>query len=110
MKEKLAKVFDILKKNKQMVTIIVFAVLALASILVGTLAMKAPAVVVCIAIVLEVAIAALMHNVEIWIHGVVLIIEIVTGILIGRIALMILCVVMYIITIVALQVLYKGKE
>ncbi len=108
--EKVSKAWDSIKKNKQIVTIALYCAAVLAAILIGILGMGQPAVAVCIVLVLEVAIAALMHNVEIWIHAVVLLIEILASILIARVPLMILCAVVYVVTILTLRLLYKGKE
>lgn len=108
--EQLSKIWDSIKNNKQIVTIALYCAAVLAAILIGILGMGQPAVAVCIVLVLEVAIAALMHNVEIWIHAVVLLIEILAGILIARVPLMILCAAVYMVTILALRVLHKGKE
>ena len=110
MKEKFSRALNIVKENRQLVTLVLYCIAMLAAILVGIFGMKQPVVAVCIAIVLEVAIATLMHNAEIWIHGVVLLIEIVAGILIARVPLMVLCAVVYVVTIIALRVLDKGKE
>lgn len=110
MKEKFSKIWDLIKKNKQLVTIGLYAVVMLAAILTGIFGLTQAAVAVCIVVVIEAAIAALMHNVEIWIHGIVLVIEIIAGILISRVPLIILCAVVYVVTILALRVLYKGKE
>lgn len=114
MKEKtsnkqIAKILDSIKKNKQIVTLALYCAAVLAAILIGILGMGQPVVAVCIVLILEVAIATLMHNVEIWIHAVVLLIEILAGILIARVPLMIVCAAVYVVTILALRVLYKGK-
>lgn len=110
MKDKMDKIKNWLLVNRQLVTIVCFALCALAAILVGIFALKQSAAIVCIVVVLEVLIAALMHNVELWIHAVVLLIQILTGVFIARISLMILCAIMYVVTITALLILYKGKE
>ncbi len=108
--EKISKAWESIKKNKQIVAIVLYCAVVLAAILSGILGMRQPVVAVCMVLILEVAIAALMHNVEIWIHAVVLLIEILAAILIARVPLMILCALVYVATILALRVLYKGKD
>jgi hypothetical protein len=52
----------------------------------------------------------MLHNVELWIHGASVMVELVAGILIGRVRLMILCVILYALTIVALQLIAKTER
>jgi hypothetical protein len=59
---------------------------------------------------IEAGIAILLHNAELWIHGAAVVIQLVAGILIGRTSLMILCIVLYALTIAALQALDKADK
>lgn len=104
------KILEWIKKNKALDALILFAILELAVILVGILAMKEPVVPVCLIVIGAAGIAALMHNVELWIHGVVVLVELISGILISRIPLMVLCIVVYIVTIVTLKYYYMERN
>jgi lysylphosphatidylglycerol synthetase-like protein (DUF2156 family) len=103
-------VTDFFKENRQLDIAGVFAAAVLVLILVGTLAWEEPVVPVCIALMIEAGIAILLHNAELWIHGAAVVIQLVAGILIGRTSLMILCIVLYALTIAALQALDKADK
>lgn len=104
------KILEWIKTNKALDALILFAIFELAVILVGILAMKEPVVPVCLIVIGAAGIAALMHNVELWIHGVVVLVELISGILISRIPLMVLCIVVYIVTIVTLKYYYMERN
>lgn len=104
------KILEWIKKNKALDALILFAIFELAVILVGILAMKEPVVPVCLIVIGAAGIAALMHNVELWIHGVVVLVELISGILISRIPLMVLCIVVYIVTIATLKCYYMERN
>lgn len=105
-----SKILEWIKKNKALDALILFAIFELAVILVGILAMKEPVVPVCLIVIGAAGIAALMHNVELWIHGGVVLVELISGILISRIPLMVLCIVVYIVTIVTLKYYYMERN
>jgi lysylphosphatidylglycerol synthetase-like protein (DUF2156 family) len=104
------RVAEFFRKNAKLEILVVFAAAVLALILVGALGLKEPVVPVCLAIVIETGIAVMLHNVELWIHGVAVVVQLVAGILIGRTWLMVLCVVLYVVTIVALQFWDKAEK
>lgn len=99
-----------LKTHKAEDALIVFAIIELAMILLGILFLQEPVVPVCIVLIAAAGIAALMHNVELWIHGAVILVELIAGILIGRLPLMILCVVMYIVTTATMKLYYTERN
>jgi hypothetical protein len=101
---------DFFKENRQLDVAIIFAAAVLVLILVGTLALGEPVVPVCIALMIEAGIAILLHNMELWIHGAALVIQLVAGVLIGRTGLMVLCIILYAFTIAALQMLEKAER
>lgn len=105
-----SKILEWIKTNKALDALILFAIFELAVILVGILAMKEPVVPVCLIVIGAAGIAALMHNVELWIHGVVVLVELISGILISRIPLMVLCIIVYIVTIVTLKYYYMERN
>ena len=62
-------------------------VVALAAILVSILALKIPVVPVCLIIVLEAGIAVCLHDVPIWLHGLVVLVQIIAGAICGKLIL-----------------------
>jgi hypothetical protein len=99
-----------LKENRQNVTLAAFVLVALVTIIVGIAGLKQPVVPVCFVVILEAMIAVLMHNAELWIHGMLILVELIVGILIGRIGMMILCVIIYAAAIATLRFLTLRKE
>lgn len=87
---------DLIKKNKTIVSIAIFVVVAAISIVVMTVVLKQPIVPVCVLVLIEAAIAVMLHNAELWIHGVLLLAEIIAGVALGRIVLVLLCILVYI--------------
>ena len=87
---------DLIKKNKTIVSIAIFVVVAAISIVVMTVVLRQPVVPVCVLVLIEAAIAVMLHNAELWIHGVLLLAEIIAGVALGRIVLVLLCILVYI--------------
>ena len=69
--------------NKQYLLLFGVIVVALAAILVSILALKIPVVPVCLIIVLEAGIAVCLHDVPIWLHGLVVLVQIIAGAICG---------------------------
>lgn len=93
----------ILQENKN--TLILFGVIvaALLVILVSIMGLKVPMVPVCVIVLIEAALSVCLHDVPIWLHGLVVIAQIVAGILCGRTIFTALCAVIYLIGILALK-------
>jgi hypothetical protein len=108
--EVIKPVADFFKKNITLDILVVFAIFVLALILVGALGMKEPVVPVCLALILEVGIAVMLHNAELWVHAAAVVVQLVAGILIARAGMMILCIVLYVLAIAALQLLEKNGK
>jgi lipopolysaccharide/colanic/teichoic acid biosynthesis glycosyltransferase len=106
----LKPVADFFKKNITMDILVVFAIFVLALILVGALGLKEPVVPVCLALILEVGIAVMLHNAEVWVHGAAVVVQLIAGVLIARAGMMILCIVLYVLAIAALQLLEKNGK
>jgi hypothetical protein len=99
-----------LKQNRQTMILAAFVLIALVTIIVGIAGLKQPVVPVCFVVILEAAVAVLMHNAELWIHGALILAELIVGILIGRTGMMILCVIIYAAATAALLFLNLRKE
>lgn len=92
-------------ENKDMIVLFGVIVAALMVILIAIMGLDIPAVPVCVIVLLEVGIAACLHDVPIWLHGLVIIGQIVAGILAARVLFMVLCVVIYLLGILTLRFL-----
>lgn len=97
-------------KNKPIVVLGAFVVVALAMILISVLSpLKVPVVAVCAIVILEAAMAALLNRIPIWVHGLIVIAQIVAGIVFGKIVFMILMAVVYV-TAVALLYFWSTQD
>ena len=104
------KVITYLKTNMKAVTAIAFAIVSLILILVAMFALNEFVVSVCVLIILEAGMAALLHKVELWKHGIMLAAQIVAGLIIGRLPLVIVCVIAYVTATIALQYMAKCEK
>ena len=101
------KLVELMRAHRFVLSIAFFSVVILTLILVATLGWGEFVVPVCVLMILEVAMAVLLHRTEIWIHGVLLLLHIIVGILIGRVPLMIFCVIAYVTTTLTQQMAFK---
>jgi hypothetical protein len=85
-------------------------VISLVLILVAIFTLQEFVVSVCVLLIIEVAMAALLHQVELWKHGVLLALQIVVGVIISRIPLIIICVIAYVAATFALQFMAKKED
>jgi len=97
------KVWTLVKTHSLVTAVVAFSVVSLILILVAMLALQEFVVSVCILIVIEAAMAALLHKVELWKHGVLLVAQIVVGVLVKNIPLVAICVVLYVAATAALS-------
>ena len=109
-KETIKKILDFLKQHLFISVLSAFILVAVAVILVATLTMKEFIVPICVLIMIEAAMAALLKKSEIWVHGVVVIIQLIGGFLIKRFPLTALCVVIYVVATLALMLLNKDEK
>ena len=114
MKEKLLglkdKLVTFVKANSLVTAVAGFSIVSLILILVAIFALQEFVVSVCVLIIIEAAMAALLHQAEIWKHGVLLGLQLVAGIIIGRIWLVVLCIIAYVAATFALQLMGKKNE
>lgn len=115
-KERLKKI-DVLKKlvslarrYRLILSLVFFCVIALALILVATLGWQEFVVPVCILMIIEAAMAVLLHKTELWIHGILLAAHIIVGVVIDRIPMIILCVIAYVAATITLQFAFKKEN
>lgn len=103
-------VWEWMKKNSLVTAVTGFAVISLVLIMVAIFALQEFVVSVCVLIIIEAAMAALLHQAEIWKHGILLVLQIVAGVIINRIPLVVICVIAYVVATLALQLMGKKEE
>lgn len=98
-----------LKDSRMVLPIALFSVITLVMIVIGVAALNVPVVGMCVLIILEVGLAVMFHHVELWLHGVLVLAEVIAGIVCGKAILVILCAVIYVAATIFLQMLDKGE-
>lgn len=89
--------------NKNMLLLFGVIVVALLVILVSILGFDIPVVPVCVIVLIEAALAVCLHDVPIWLHGLVVIAQLVAGALCKNIVFIALCAVIYLLGILTLK-------
>ena len=98
----------IMKENQKQLIMSVIALAACAAmIVISMFVLKIPVVAVCVILLLNVGIACCLHHEPVWLHGVLLIAELVAGILCKKIVFILLCIVIYVVAILVLK--YKKE-
>ena len=101
---------NFIKENEKTIAIVAFVVAVLILVLISIFGLKEFVVPVCGLIILEAGMAACLHKVELWKHGVMLAAQIVAGIIISRVPLVIVCVIAYVAATVALQFIANNEK
>ena len=99
-----------LSDMKMVMTIAAFAVIVAAMVLIGVCVLHVPVVAMCMLVILETALAVFLHHAELWLHGVVILAEVIAGILCSKILLVVLCAVVYVAATACLQVSDRGEK
>ena len=99
-----------LKANPLVSSLIAFVIVMFTLILIAMLALQEYVVSVCVLMILETIMAVLLHKVELWKHGVLLVAHIVAGVLIGRVPMIVICVLGYIAATIALHFMFIKKK
>ena len=94
----------LVKENKQHIALFGMIVAALAVILIGILVWKLPVVSVCIFVFLEAGLAVCLQELPVWLHGAVLIAQLIIGLLFGNGMFILLCALYYVVSIVVLRI------
>jgi len=97
------------KKNIPLIAICAFALITVAMIILGIKVCNMPVVVVCLVVIIEAALAMCLQNIPIWVHGLVLIAELIVGILCELTAFVIFAAIVYVAAIVALHFIEMEK-
>ena len=104
------KAWEFMKTNRLATAVVGFSVISLILILVAIFALHEFVVSVCVLIIIEVAMAALLHQAEIWKHGILLGLQFLAGIILARIPLVMVCIIAYVAATFALQFMGKKNE
>ena len=104
------KGWEWMKTNPLITSVVGFSVVSLVLILVAMPALQEFVVSVCVLIIIEAGMAALLHQAEIWKHGILLGLQLVAGIMMNRIPLIIICIIAYVAATFALQLMGKKNE
>lgn len=99
-----------LSDKKMVMTIAAFAVIVAVMVLIGVCVLHVPVVAMCLLVILETALAVFLHHAELWLHGVVILAEVIAGILCSKILLVVLCAVVYVTATACLQVSDRGEK
>lgn len=99
------EILNKLKEQKQLVAIVGFCLITILMIILSIAVLKENVVPVCIIMILEAAIAVMLHKAELWVHGILLVAEIIAGVIVGNIPLIIFCGIVYVAATVALQII-----
>lgn len=90
-------------ETQGMLVLFAAIVAAIGVVLLSIMVFKIPVLVTCIIIALDVAIALCLRDVPIWLHGLVLVVEIAAGIIVKRAVFMLLCAVIYLLAVLELR-------
>ena len=99
-----------LSDKKMVMTIAAFAVIVAVMVLIGVSVLHVPVVAMCLLVILETALAVFLHHAELWLHGAVILAEVIAGILCSKILLVVLCAVVYVAATACLQVSDRGEK
>ena len=91
-----AKMQERVQRDNALIALLVFCIVAVSVVVINVMVMELSVVSVCLLLIIEVGIAVLLHHAELWIHGVLLLAEIIAGVALGRIVLVLLCILVYI--------------
>lgn len=94
-------------RKKSIAVLTAFVAVAAAYVLVGILAWEVNPVVVCTVLMVQVAIGVLLDQNPVWLHGCVVLADVVAGVCVHQILLMTAAAVIYIAAIVALEMLQR---
>lgn len=94
-------------RKKSAAVLLLFAVVALAYILVGIMACELNPVVVCVILLIQVAIGVLLDQNPVWLHACVVLADMIAGMCVGQTLLMVAAVFVYVAAIVALEMLQR---
>ncbi len=106
----LKKLVELARRYRLILSMVLFAIVVLTAILVATLVWNEFVVPICAIVIIDVCMAVLLHKSELWVHGILVVAQVVAGVIISRVPLMILCVIVYLAAMLALHFGFKKVE
>lgn len=98
------------QEKKNLVVLLVFVALAAIVITVGICVLQVPVVPLCALVIVEAGIAVMLHHAELWVHAVVVVIELIAGAVSGKLVLAVLCALVYAAATAVLIVSEEGER
>ena len=105
-----AKIQERTQRDNALIALLAFCIVAVSVIVVNVTVMNLSVVPVCLLMILEVGIAVLLHHAELWIHGVLLLAEVIAGIVMGKVVPVLLFAAVYVMATIALKYLNIGEK
>lgn len=105
-----AKIQEKVQRDNALIALLVFCIVAVSAILINIMVMELSVVSVCLLLIIEVGIAVLLHHAELWIHGVLLLAEVIAGIVMGKVVPVLLFAAVYVMATIALKYLNIGEK
>lgn len=96
-------------KDKPIIPLGIFLAVTVVMIIVSFVALHIPIVAICTIAILEVLLCALLNRIPIWVHGIIVIAQIVAGITFGKVVFMVLMAIIYVLA-VCLLYLWTSEE
>ena len=98
------EVIGFVKEKRTLVAIAGFAIVVAAMMACGNYGLHVSLVALSVLVMLEALMAVMLHKVELWIHGVMVLAQIIAGVFTSRAAVSLLCVLVYAAAVAALWV------
>ena len=105
-----AKIQERVQRDNALIALLVFCIVAVSAILINIMVMELSVVSVCLLLIIEVGIVVLLHHAELWIHGVLLLAEVIAGIVMGKVVPVLLFAAVYVMATIALKYLNIGEK
>ena len=98
------EVIGFVKEKRALVAIAGFAIVVAAMMACGNYGLHVSLVALSVLVMLEALMAVMLHKVELWIHGVMVLAQIIAGVLTSKAVVSLLCVLVYAAAVAALWV------
>ena len=95
---------ELIKENRQYLALFCITSVALLVILAGSMTWKLPVIGVSVFVLLETILAVCLQDLPVWLHGAVLIAQLIIGLLFGNGMFILLCALYYVVSIVVLRI------
>lgn len=98
-----------LRENRTACALGLFIGIAAAVVIAGVCVLHTPIVALCVLVIVETALAVAMHHAQLWLHALLVLVQLCAGIAAGRTVLILLCLAVYIAATATLQASDKGE-